>query len=122
MKRSVLVVDDDRSISAAIRITLEESYQIYMAENGMDALHLLRENKPDLILLDITLPDMNGLAVLDKVKKSGLKTAVIMLTADDSVETIFKALMNGAMDYMVKPLSANELRTRLKVACERLGR
>ena len=61
------------SISAAIRITLEGSYDVYVAEKGMDGLNLLRDDKPDWILLSIALPDMDGLSLLDQIKKLSLR-------------------------------------------------
>ena len=85
MTESLLIIDDDKSILKALRMTLEENYFVDTAENGTDGLKLLQEKRPNLILLDIGLPDISGIDLLEKVKKliKTLKTLKLLLTIKD---------------------------------------
>lgn len=115
---TVLLVDDDRSILAALKMTLEEDYTVLLAENGESALSLLREKEPDLLLLDIGLPDTSGIELLGRIKNEAPELTVIMITAVEETRMVVKALRLGAYDYLVKPIDAQELKTTLKNALE----
>jgi DNA-binding NtrC family response regulator len=114
----VLIVDDDKSILTALRMILEGHYEICTAMSATEALESVRECEPTLILLDIGLPDMNGIDLLEEIKRTAPETIVIMATAVEETRMVVKALKLGAFDYLVKPIDAQELKTTLQNALE----
>jgi DNA-binding NtrC family response regulator len=115
----VLIVDDERLVRWSLRQKCEEwGYQVSEAENGSDGLHLARNESPDLVLLDVRLPDMNGLQVLQRLKQAGDARAIIMITADPQLEDVKQALKQGAYDFIGKPIDYDELRVAVKNALE----
>lgn len=115
----VLVVDDDKNISEIIGIYLMNAgYEIKKVYNGKEALSVYEEIKPDLVLLDIMLPGMDGVEVLKGIRK-GNSTPVIMLTAKGDTFDKVLALELGADDYIVKPFEPKELLARVKAVMRR---
>jgi len=115
----VLIVDDEKLVRWSLRQKCEEwGYQVSEAENGSDGLHLAHNESPDLVLLDVRLPDMNGLQVLQRLKLAGDARAVIMITADPQLEDVKQALKQGAYDFIGKPVDYDELRVAVKNALE----
>lgn len=117
----ILVVDDDTNICELLRLYLEkESYEVSIANNGADAVKVFQENEPDLMLLDIMLPVLDGWQVCREVRKFSDKP-IIMLTAKG--ETFDKVLgfELGADDYVVKPFDAKEVMVRIKAVLRRTG-
>ena len=116
MARNILVVEDDRNISDLIRMYLEkEGFDVRIAYDGGKAVEEFKEKEPDLVLLDIMLPVMDGWTVLKKIRESD-KTPVIMLTARDSVIDKVSGLDSGADDYITKPFAIEELLARIRAA------
>jgi DNA-binding NtrC family response regulator len=115
---TVLVVDDDKSILTALKMTLEGNYAVCTAENGAEALRLLRDKEPEVVLLDIGLPDISGIELIGQIKSIDQEVAVIMVTAVEEARMIVKALKLGAYDYLVKPIDAQALRVTLQNALE----
>jgi DNA-binding NtrC family response regulator len=119
MTEKVLVVDDEKLVRWSLRQKcLEWGYQVAEAENGGAALRLARSETPDLVLLDVRLPDMNGLQVLQQLKQTGDVRAVIMMTADPQVDDVRAALKTGAYDFIGKPIDFDELAITIKNALE----
>jgi DNA-binding NtrC family response regulator len=115
----ILVVDDERLVRWSLRQKCEEwGYQVREAENGEAGLRVAAHENPDLVLLDVRMPDMSGLEVLEQLKKSGDARAVIMITADPQVDDIKAALKLGAYDFVGKPLDFDELHVGIKNALE----
>ena len=115
----VLVVEDDRTVGEYVRRGLEEhQYLAELVDNGTDALNLISGGKYDLVVLDLRLPGMNGVEVLRTVRDRGITVPILVLTAQDSVDTKVQALRAGADDYVTKPFSFEELLARV----EALGR
>ena len=109
----ILVVDDEESIIEFIKMGLEaEGYCVHTALNGNDAVYLAKEINPQIVILDIMLPGMNGYEVCVEIKKS-IKTSIIMLTAKHDVDDRVRGLNIGADDYMPKPFSFKELLARI---------
>ena len=105
----ILVIDDERSIRNALRDILEyESYKVDDAENGIEGLKLVNGKKYDVILLDIKMPDMDGIEVLEHIMKI-TDTPVIMISGHGTIETAVEAIKKGAYDYIAKPLDLNRL-------------
>ena len=116
-KPKILACDDEPSILEALRtILLSEGYDVVTAKNGLEAVELFRSESPDLIILDVSMPGMSGFEVLDKIKvQFGEKyTPVIFLTASVKIDHKLKALHSGAVDYLIKPVGADELIARIK--------
>jgi DNA-binding NtrC family response regulator len=110
MKPVVLLVDDEDTIRLFLEKTLrEEGYEALTAATGTEALELTRSELPDLVLLDLKLPDMSGLDVLKQIKEEVPEVCVIMLTAFGDIETAVTAMKKGAYDFVSKPVNLEEL-------------
>ncbi|HUR74742.1 MAG TPA: response regulator transcription factor [Sporichthya sp.] len=110
----VLVVDDEPSLSELLQMALRyEGWEIRTAANGTEALRLAREFRPDAVVLDIMLPDMDGLAVMHKMRAEA-DTPVLFLTAKDAVADRVAGLTAGGDDYVTKPFSLEEVVARLR--------
>ena len=118
-KTRILVVDDEHLIRWSLEQNLtKQGYDVTQAASGEDALKLVREDQPDLVLLDIQLPGINGLEVLEQIKEIDSDIIVIMVTALGVVETAVKAMRIGAFDYINKPFNLDELAIIIKKALE----
>lgn len=119
MAQTVLVVDDEQSIVDVLQYNLEKSgYETLTAYNGVDAVRLAHQHHPDLAVLDITMPGMDGLEVCARLRHE-LGTPVILLTARDSEVDKVVGLEVGADDYVTKPFSPRELIARVKAVLRR---
>lgn len=119
-ERRVLVVEDDPSIAIGLRINLEaEGYEVLVAEDGLRGLELARASQPDLVVLDVMLPNVNGLEVLDTLRKEGHDMPIIILSARTAEMDKVTGLELGAEDYVAKPFSLAELLARVKAALRR---
>ena len=119
MARRILVVEDDRNISDLIRMYLEkEGFEVTAAFDGGTAVEKFKEIQPDLVLLDIMLPVMDGWAVCQKIREMS-KTPIIMLTAKSEVFDKVTGLEMGADDYIVKPFEMKELIARINAVLRR---
>ena len=115
----ILVVDDERLVRWSLRQKCEEwGYSVVEAEAGEPALRLSQHESPDLVLLDVRMPDMSGLEVLDQLRKNGDTRPVIMITADPQLDDVKAALKLGAYDFVGKPVDFDELRVVVKNALE----
>lgn len=119
-KPQILVVEDDTAISKLISTTLEtQGYDYQTAEDGVEALHKAASYQPNVILLDLGLPDMDGVDIIRRVREwSNLPIIVISARSDDTDKV--DALDAGADDYLTKPFSVDELLARLRVALRRV--
>lgn len=121
MENKILVVDDERPISDIIKFNLEkEGYKVVVAEDGQQAINMTYEHKPDLIILDIMLPIIDGFSVCKKLREN-ISTPIIMLTAKEEEVDKVLGLELGADDYMTKPFSVRELMARVKANIRRLN-
>ncbi|MCF8107032.1 MAG: sigma-54 dependent transcriptional regulator [Desulfohalobiaceae bacterium] len=108
--KTILLIDDDRQLCESFaRVLSEEGYFVLTAHSARTGLKSLRENRPNLIVLDIRLPDLNGLQVLQAVQEEQPKLPVVMITAYDSTETAIEAIKLGAFDYVYKPFEPGEM-------------
>ena len=115
----ILVVDDERLVRWSLRQKCEEwGYQVVEAEAGDAGLKVAQNESPDLVLLDVRLPDIGGLEVLDQLKENGDARAVIMITADPQLDDVKAALKLGAYDFVGKPIDFDELQVTVKNALE----
>jgi len=119
-KRRVLVVEDDASIALGLRINLEgEGYLVDVAEDGERGLELVRAESPDLVILDVMLPRMNGFEVLQVIRREGRQMPIIILSARNAEMDKVTGLELGAEDYVAKPFSLAELLARVRAALRR---
>lgn len=110
MRTKILVVDDDPDLLLLLRVTLAaEDFQSLLARNGEDAVREIQTEQPDLVLLDIMMPIMDGWQVLRWMTEKGLQTPVIVVSAKASESDVAKALELGAIDYVTKPFDPDEL-------------
>jgi two-component system, OmpR family, response regulator len=116
----ILVVDDEPSIVDAVATALRyEGYEVHEATSGRDALAEVERLEPDLVVLDIMLPDLNGLEVGRRLRSRGFDTAVLFLTAKDATEDKIEGLKSGGDDYVTKPFSLSELVARTEAILRR---
>ena len=111
MKSSILIVEDDANIAKAQQLILGEDFEVHHAENGEEGLIKAMEIKPDLMILDWMLPNMDGISVLKEIRNNReLKdTKIVMVTAKDQDKDELQGMDNGADDYIMKPFEADEL-------------
>ena len=120
MSTHILIVDDDSRLTSALRRTLAyEGYSVSIAANGEAALATARAKSPDLVILDLMLPGMDGLEVCRRLRNAGDSIAVLMLTARDAVSDRVAGLETGADDYLIKPFALEELLARVKALLRR---
>lgn len=117
----ILVVDDDQNICELLRLYIEkDGFQVVLANDGRSALEMFRQESPDLILLDIMLPELDGWQVCREIRKES-QCPIIMLTAKGEVFDKVLGLELGADDYVVKPFDAKEVIARIKAVLRRSG-
>ncbi|MBP2300444.1 sigma-54-dependent transcriptional regulator [Azospirillum picis] len=117
----VLLIEDTPSLARVYaEILKKESHAVIAVETGADALEQLKDGAPKVVLLDLQLPDMNGMEVLKRIADQGLPCAVIVITAHGSVKAAVEAMRYGAYDFLVKPFSADRLAVTVRNAMERL--
>jgi DNA-binding NtrC family response regulator len=117
MNYSLLIIDDEESIRDSLTMALGRHYTVNSCASGKEALEELPLLDPDLVLLDIGLPDISGLEVLDHIRRQSPHAAVIMITAFEDLDTVISAMKRGAFDYLLKPLRMDTL----KLCLERAG-
>ncbi|MDX6314100.1 MAG: two-component system, OmpR family, response regulator MprA [Streptomyces sp.] len=116
----ILIVDDEPAVREALARSLEfEGYEVDTAKDGMDALHQLETEHPDLILLDVMMPVLDGLAAARRIRAKGDTVPILMLTARDAVGDRIVGLDNGADDYLPKPFAGDELLARVRALLRR---
>lgn len=116
----ILLVEDETKLARFIELELtSEGYQISMAHDGMTGLTMARELSPDLVILDWMLPGMSGVEICRRLRSTGSKVPVILLTAKDEVQDRVTGLDAGADDYVVKPFSIEELLARVRAHLRR---
>jgi two-component system response regulator MprA len=119
MKEKILIIEDDEAIVKVLhRVLSYEGYEIFKALNGQQGLNSARENRPDLVILDVMLPGMDGLEVCRRLRLGG-SIPILMLTAKDTIQDRVTGLDAGADDYLVKPFEVEELLARLRALLRR---
>lgn len=116
----ILVVDDEASLTDLLKMALRyEGWLVETAENGVEALAKVKQFRPDAIVLDVMMPDMDGMQVLTKLRSEDDETPVLFLTAKDSVADRIQGLTAGGDDYVTKPFSLEEVVARLRALIRR---
>ena len=120
MRPTVLIIDDDVKIVSMLRRAFSlEGYDVAIAANGVEGLCKLKEKEPDVIVLDIMMPHIDGFEVCRRVREAGSEVPIVMLTAKDEVHYRIRGLDWGADDYVVKPFALEELLARVRALLRR---
>ena len=115
MNPKILVVEDEKDLARAIRAILEFSkYSVTIAYNGQEALDEVKKQKFEVILMDVMMPVMDGITALKEMRKTGINTPIIMLTAKSQIDDKVEGLDSGANDYLTKPFDKKELLARIR--------
>ncbi len=118
-QKNILVVDDDMSVRTTFSSVLrQEGYRVTAVKNGYEAIKAIDEESFDLALVDLGMPGMDGIEVLEKIKTRRPQTRVIIFTGYGSITTAVEAMRKGATDYLNKPFSPQELKAGVKKALE----
>ena len=122
MTQSILVVEDDKGLQKYLKeLLLDNGFAVQLAGDGIAALDYLQKTQPDLVVLDLGLPNMSGETVCLEIRKKYKDLPVIILTARDSIQDIVQGLNLGADDYITKPFVADEFLARIKARLRRQG-
>ncbi len=122
MSQKVLVVDDEQSIVTLLKYNIEQAgYQVIVAYDGVQALEKVNEEKPDLVVLDVMLPEKDGIEVCKTIRSDKNQVPILMLTAKEDEFDRVLGLELGADDYMTKPFSPREVVARVKAILRRVG-
>ncbi|GIP24165.1 MULTISPECIES: response regulator transcription factor [Paenibacillus] len=120
MRSGILIIDDDEKIISMLRRGLAfEGYDVYSASNGAEGLQMMLSADPDLVVLDVMMPQVDGFEVCRRIREGGSSVPILMLTAKDEVENRVKGLDLGADDYLVKPFALEELLARVRALLRR---
>ena len=115
-------MEDDQLLKEAVNLILTHAhYEVSMTAVGRGAVDLIRRARPNLVLLDIHLPDINGLMVLRSLRSAGLSMPVVMMTADNRPETVRDVLASGGNGYLLKPFEPQDLVARVRKTLDTLG-
>lgn len=121
MSKTILIVEDDKGIRIAVEDALtSQGYDVKTAEDGIKGLELAQDLKPDLIILDVMLPQMDGFEICKSIRKEGITSPIMMLTVKDEEVDKVLGLELGADDYVTKPFSLKELSARIKALLRRV--
>ncbi len=115
----ILIIDDETSILESLEMFLsEKNHEVFQADTGQQGLSLFLSQAPEVVILDIHLPDINGLDLLCRLQEEAVPCKIIMITAFHDMETTIVAMKNGAYDYINKPLEADEIETAINRAVQ----
>jgi DNA-binding response OmpR family regulator len=123
LKKTILIIEDEPNIVMGLRDALEfEGFRVVSAERGRDGIQLAKSETPDAVILDLMLPDVNGYAVCEEIRRWSAFVPIIMLTARSQETDKIRGLDSGADDYVTKPFSVNELIARMRAILRRAAR
>lgn len=121
MQKRILVVDDDSMNLMRTKMILGKTYEVVLVRSGIEALNTLKREKMDLVLLDIEMPKMNGIATFERLKEFDKDTPVIFLTASGLEDDVVSAIKLGAVNYLKKPYEPEELLKRVAQEFDEAG-
>jgi DNA-binding NtrC family response regulator len=117
MENSILIVDDQRSIRESLAFALSDSYRIYQAANGREAMDIISMNRDiTVVVSDYDMPEVSGIELLDMIQNAHTKIGFIFVTGSTSIESAVDAMKRGAFDYMTKPVDLMKLETTIQHA------
>ena len=113
-KQKVLICDDAEGVRESLKLILEDDYHLTFACDGNEALKLIKKNPPELVLLDIKMPKLNGIETLKKIRETNPEIRVLFVTGYQYTDVAKDAIELGAYDYIVKPFNREDLKTAVK--------
>lgn len=113
IRKKVLIVDDEQTVRESLQLLLKRHFEVNTAVDGEDALQAFQNNRPDLVLLDVLMPKLDGIETLRRLREKDQTVPVVMLTASNTVKTAVQAMKYGAVDYLSKPFDVEELTSLL---------
>ena len=120
--KKILIVEDDKKIARLLQLELtHRHYETQIAIDGMEALDAFEQFKPDIVLLDVMIPEIDGVEVAKMIRQSDIETGIIMVTALDQTRNKIEGLNSGADDYITKPFDFDELNARIEALLRRTG-
>ena len=122
MKHKILIVDDEENILLVVKEAFISKYEVFTANAGPAALEIVKREKPAFMFLDIKMPGMSGIEVLDLVKGTGAETIVWMLTGEEDLDVAASTLKSGAKGYITKPFDIEVIRNVVVSALDELGK
>jgi signal transduction histidine kinase len=121
MEKKILLVDDEKDIREVVHLSLADmGYQVLEAEDGNKALRIFQKAQPPIVLTDIKMPNMDGIELLQKIKRENPETEVVMITGHGDMDLAIKSLKYEATDFITKPINVNVLEIALQRACDRI--
>ena len=121
MEKKILLVDDEKDIREILHLSLADmGYQVLEAEDGDEALRIFQKVQPPIVLTDIKMPNMDGIELLQKIKRENPETEVIMITGHGDMDLAIKSLKYEATDFITKPINVNVLEIAMQRACDRI--
>jgi DNA-binding NtrC family response regulator len=118
-KGKIFLLDDEELIASMLARSLKkEGYQVRMETKADDVINKIKSSDPDIVILDIAMPERDGIDILQEIISDKIETQVVMLTADDSAETAVRAMKLGAVDYLTKPFNTEEVKIVLRKIME----
>ena len=118
----ILIIDDERSIRNSLKeILADEGYEVDVAENGLQGIEMVDKEKYNIIFCDITMPEMDGIEVLDKLIQMGVDSAVVMISGHGDIDTAVECIKKGAFDFIRKPLDLNRILITIKNATDKVA-
>jgi signal transduction histidine kinase len=121
MEKKILLVDDEKDIREIVHLSLADmGYQVLEAEDGDKALRIFQKAQPPIVLTDIKMPNMDGIELLQKIKRENPETEVVMITGHGDMDLAIKSLKYEATDFITKPINVNVLEIALQRACDRI--
>ena len=119
--KTILVVDDEASVREAFNVVLKDEYEIMTSEGGREALEIAGKSHPDLIILDVVMPEMDGMELLRKLKGMNCSPAVVVVTSARTIKMAVEAMKAGAYGYITKPLDVQEITLVVERALQSRG-
>ena len=114
-----VLIEDNRAVSEILSAALNSEYNLLATNYGKDGLSLIKSERPELIILDLSLPDISGIEIVQETRRIGVKAPILVLTGDSRLSTKLELFSAGVDDYMMKPFSLGELEARLRVMSRR---
>ena len=117
-KGNILICDDERGVRESLKVLLEKEYDLSFASDGAEAIQHVQKNNPDVAILDIKMPNVNGLVALRKIKELKPNVRVVIITGYESTDVAAEAINAGADDYLNKPFDGERIKAQIKTLLE----
>ena len=113
-KASILICDDETGVRESLKLILERDYTLNYVHHGKEAVDYLKKNEPDLVIMDIKMPQMNGLDALKQIRRVRRRVPILMITGYESSDVAAQAIRLGANDYLTKPFEREKVWTKVE--------